>query len=424
MSHTIPGRVSSILLPIIFFFTAPALSPASGANLEETQYEIRQYGINDESLDAVRDRIKPRQTLSNILKAYSVPASVIHRIAGISGEVFDLRSMRAGNPYLILTSTDDNNPQFMIYEKNPVDFVVFKLQDPLDVYEGRKDVSTDMVAASWVVQHSLWESLRAAGCDFSLIDHLSDVYSWSVNFQHLQTGDRFTVFYERCIAAGKPVCVEGISAARLTHRGRDFYAFRFRSSSGEGYYDEQGRSLRKAFLKAPLKYTRITSGFNPGRLHPVLNYSRPHLGTDFAAPEGTPVMSVADGRVQESRYHREMGNHMTIRHNGVYSTQYLHLSRFAKGITPGAEIRQGQVIGYVGSTGLATGPHLELRLWKNGTAVDILKEDLPESELLEGPEREEFVLKTASLKEELDRLRNIDDGLLTLTRLKIPGSDS
>lgn len=418
MTRTSRVRIPLILIAFLFLVTIPAFAIASDKDLLIEHNDIYHYGLNGQSFDAFKGRIKPRQTLSNILKSLSVPSSVIHRISVMSKEVFDLRSIRTGNPYLVLTSTDDRNPQFMIYEKNPVDFVVFKLQEPLDVYEGSKDVTTQTVAASWVIEHSLWDSLRAAGCDFSLIEHLSDVYSWSVNFQHLQPGDSFTVLYERCIAAGTTVGMEGLSATRLTHRGRDYYAFRFRSESGEGYYDEKGQSLKKAFLKAPLRYTRITSRFNPGRLHPILNHQRPHLGTDFAAPEGTPIMAVADGRVIESRYHNELGNHMTIRHNATYSTQYLHLSRFAKGIRPGVEVSQGDVIGYVGSTGTATGPHLELRLWKNGKAVDILKEDLPDSEPLKGPDLDKFLVKAASLKSDLDRLRNLDDGLLQVTSLE------
>ena len=417
---TRPARksVALMLVPLMFLALA-SLSFAESMDTPSAEYtEPCPYGISDNPVSAVSGRILSGQTLSDILSSFSVPASAIYRLAHKSEGVFNLKSMRAGNKYSVLKSASSGKPRYMIYEKNPVDFVVFSLKDPLGVYTGTKNVTTDLVAAGWVIERSLWNSVDAAGCDFSLIEHLSDIYSWSVNFQHLQPGDRFSVLYEKRVVAGTPVDVRGVSAARLTHRGRDYYAFRFDSGSGECYYDAEGRSLRKAFLRAPLKYTRITSRFNPGRLHPVLDHERPHLGTDFAAPEGTPVMAVGDGRVNESGYHHELGNHLTVRHNGIYSTQYLHLSRFARGIEPGTEVSQGQVIGYVGSTGLATGPHLELRLWKNGEAVDILEEDLPDSEPLKGRDREEFFSKITSIKDKLDRLHDHRGKHLKLTGLK------
>ncbi|HDR16425.1 MAG TPA: hypothetical protein ENN79_13270, partial [Desulfobacteraceae bacterium] len=307
---------------------------------------------------------------------------------------------------------------YIVYHHNTVDFVVFKLQEPHDVYKGKKRIRTEFVAAGGMINHSLWESIQAAGCDISLVDQLTELYSWAVDFYHLQRGDRFAVVYERQMAADQPVGVKQVAAACFTHRNRDFYLFRYRSKDGVGYYDEQGKGIKKTFLKAPLKYTCITSKFNPGRLHPVLKYKRPHLGTDFAAPEGTPIMSVGDGQVLESKYHRDLGNHIKIRHDKVYCTEYLHLARFADGIKPGIEVKQGQLIGYVGKTGLATGPHLEFRLWKNGKPVDIFKEDLPASKPLDGQEKEKFLHRTASLKSELDRIKTNTEQPIKLTYLK------
>lgn len=428
-------RISSEFLLFIFFIMAfflttstPVLALRAKSEVQDTSEKSKEfdvYGIEECSLETVTKSVKAGDTLSSILQGFSVPSSVINHIVRKSNGTFDLKSIKAGNKYTLFTSNNvANHLKFMVYHHSNIDFVVFRLKAPLNVYTGRMQISTELAAAGGTINHSLWESVQSAGCDISLVDQLSDLYSWAVDFYRLQRGDRFAVVYERQMADDHSVGVKQIAAACLTHRNRDFYIFRYHSENGTGYYDEYGNGIKKTFLKAPLKYTCISSKFNPGRLHPVLNYRRPHLGTDFAAPEGTPIMSVGDGQVLETKYHRHLGNYLKIKHNNVYCTEYLHLARFADGIKPGVEVKQGQLIGYVGKTGLATGPHLELRLWKNGKAVDILKENLPASTKLGGQEKEEFLHKTASLKKELDSIKNSGKSQIKLTYLKQKDKDT
>jgi murein DD-endopeptidase MepM/ murein hydrolase activator NlpD len=413
-----------------FFLSTPISALASNAGSEaertpEKSTERALYQIDDPSLQAVTKSVESGETLSSILEGFSVPSSVVTGLVRKSSGIFDLKTIKAGNEYTVFTSNDNaNDLKFMVYHPDSITFVVFRLESPLRVYMGKKPISTELAAAGGVINHSLWESVQIAGCDTSLVSQLSDLYSWAVDFHRLQKGDRFAVVYERDVAEGQLVGVKRIAAACLTHRNRDFYIFRYDSENGIGYYDEHGNGIKKAFLKAPLKYTCITSKFSPKRLHPVLNYTRPHLGTDFAAPQGTPIMAVGDGEVLEAKYHRHLGNHLKIRHNEVYATEYLHLARFADGVKPGARVTQGQLIGYVGKTGLATGPHLELRLWKNGKAVDILKEKLPASQKLSGQAKENFLYQTASLKKELDKIKNSSESTLRLTYLKEKDKDS
>ncbi len=415
--------IALLFFPLIAALLMPQEAIGEPQRVQQTQTEnefenFRSYGINDKNLAAEKRTVKPHETLSRILKAVSIPSSTIDTIAKKANGVFDLKSIKADAKYLILRSSPNKIPQYIIYYHNEVSFIVFRLQEPISVFKGEKETNTELVAAGGMINRSLWESIQAAGCNLSLVKRLSDLYSWAVDFHHLQRGDRFAVVYERRVTGDRPVGINQVSAACFTHRNRDFYVFQYRSEKGTGYYDENGNGIRRTFLKAPLKYTCITSKFSPGRLHPVLNYSRPHLGTDFAAPEGTPVMSVGDGQVLESRYHKELGNHIKIRHDGVYCTQYLHLSRFAQGIKPGVHLKQGQIIGYVGKTGIATGPHLEFRLWKNGKAVDIFKENLPASQSLEGKDKKRFLHEIASLKQDLDELKNNNETPVKLTYLK------
>lgn len=422
-------RISSAYLRLIFFVVGFFLATSTSvfaSNMEsegqegsKKSNEFDVYGIDDCSLEAVTKRVKSGETLSTILEGFTVPSSVVNGLVQKSKGIFDLTSIKAGNQYTLFTSSSEGTDlKFMVYHPSDVDFIVFRLEEPINVYSGKQEINTVLEAVGGTIDHSLWQSVQAAGCDTSLVYQLSDLYSWAVDFYRLQRGDRFAVIYEKQMAADQPVGIKQVAAACLTHGNRDFYIFRYRSENGFGYYDEHGNGIKKTFLKAPLKYTCITSKFNPGRLHPVLNYRRPHLGTDFAAPEGTPIMSVGDGQVLKSKYHKDLGNHLKIRHDKVYCTEYLHLARFADGIKPGVEVKQGQLIGYVGKTGLATGPHLEFRLWKNGKAVDIFKENLPASKEMSEQAKEEFLYKIASLKKELDNIKNSNESPIKLTYLK------
>jgi murein DD-endopeptidase MepM/ murein hydrolase activator NlpD len=227
------------------------------------------------------------------------------------------------------------------------------------------------------VEPTLWDALTAADVNLEAVSLMEDALQSAVDFSQTRKHDTFKLLYDEKFIAGKSIGAGKVYAAYYQREGRESYVFWFDDGTNRGYFDQEGRPTKKAFLRAPLKYSRISSRFNPARFHPVLKKVRPHLGTDYAAPHGTPIYSVGDGVVVEAAYTTNNGRYVKIRHDNVYQTQYLHMSGFAKGIKPGTTVSQGDVIGYVGSTGLATGPHVCFRFWKNGRQVNHLKENLP-----------------------------------------------
>ncbi len=354
-------------------------------------------------------KIQPGETLSTILLSHGVSHSVIHKLEGISKSIFDVRKIKAGNTYYIINGSGSVDLiQYLVYEHTLIDYVVFKLGDPVDVYKGKKKVDIKKRIASGKIESSLFDALADEKFTHELTLKLSELYAYVIDLHHLQKGDYFKVVYEEQNIGNEPAALGKILAACFGHRGYEFYGFYFEQGGKGRYYDQNGNSMEKSLLKSPLKYTRITSHYSPKRLHPILNCYTPHLGVDFAAPEGTPIMSVGDGRVKEALYHGELGNYVTIRHNGIYSTQYLHMSKIKEGIRPGVSVRQGDVIGYVGRTGLATGPHVEYRLWKNGKSVNPLKEEIPSADPIKKEYVDAFQRQLAKFKNSLDRIQLSD----------------
>ena len=268
----------------------------------------------------------------------------------------------------------------MIYEPNKVDYVIFDLQDSTSVYTGQKEIKTYQKTLSGLISSSLYNSMIEAGASPQLVDNVADVFGWQLDFGRLQPGDKYKIIYQENFVEDESAGLGPILGAEFVHESNPFVAVRFDQGNGPDYFDEKGHSLRKAFLKYPVKFTRISSRYSGRRFHPVLKRYKSHLGTDYAAPTGTPIRAAGDGIVTEARYNRGNGNFVKIRHNSTYTTQYLHMSRIAKGMKPGAKVTQGATIGFVGSTGLANGPHLCYRFWKNGVQVDALKVELPPSE--------------------------------------------
>ena len=271
--------------------------------------------------------------------------------------------------------------KYVVYERNKIDRVVFRTTDPFEVWEWSKPVESTREYTDVTIKSSLWNDMLAAGSSPQLIVPLSEIYAWSVDFFGLQPGDRFRVLYEQRKCDDEIIAVDTIYYAEYIREEKMIPAIMFdQGDHGNLYWNEKGESLRKAFLKAPLKFTRISSGFSYHRKHPVTGRVRAHTAVDYAAPVGTPVMTIGDGTVVSAGWTNGGGNTVKIRHNSVYTTSYMHLSRYRAGIKAGARVRQGDVIGYVGSTGLSTGPHLDFRVWKNGTAINPLKMDSPPSE--------------------------------------------
>ena len=337
------------------------------------------YGINVDSLKADTGYVKKNEFLADILLRHSVRYSVIDKIAKDYKKVFDVRKIRVGNRYVIISANDSvETPNYFIYEINRSEFVVFHLNDTVYAYIDEKDFEYRQHAISGVIKSSLWNAIKDAGENPYLANDLSEIYAWTIDFFGVQKGDKFKVIYDKLYIEGKPAGIARVKASVFHHSGYDYYAFYFVQNGDGSYYDETGGSMERAFLKAPLKYTRISSRFSNSRYHPVLKIRRPHHGVDYAAPEGTPVHAVGDGVIIKKGYQkRGGGNYLKIKHNSVYTTSYMHMRAFAKGMRVGKHVKQGELIGYVGHTGLATGPHLDFRFYKNGKAVNPLKVKSP-----------------------------------------------
>ena len=340
------------------------------------------YGICIDSLDVEIDTIKKNQFLSNIMLNKDIDYNVITHIEKKHRSVFDIRKIKPGQRHTFLISRDSiPTPVFWIYEINKIDYAVFSLTDSLTAWIGHKEVETRIEMAEGVIESSLWEAMTSKGYDPYLTLKLSDIYAWTVDFFGIQPGDTFKVVYENKYIKDEPIGIGNVLASYLKSSGEGHYAYYFEQNGKGEYFDEEGANLRKAFLKAPLNYRRISSTFSHARRHPVTKVVRPHHGVDYAAPTGTPVHTIGDGTVIEKGWDKKGGgNYVKVKHNSTYTTTYMHLNGFAKGIQKGSKVKQGDLIGYVGSTGMSTGPHLDFRLCKNGTYINPLTFDSPSAE--------------------------------------------
>ena len=360
------------------------------------------YGIPADSFEVIEHTVRAGETLGEILNRYNVSYQKVLEIADQTHINYDFEAIKEGNKYTVFISKDSLQLlAHYIYELNYLSYCGVSLMDSTFFFQENKSVEIRYKQGEGIIKSSLWNAMSDNGLSPVVSIKLSEVFAWTIDFFKIQKNDEFKVFFEEKYVDGERFETGKIVAAMLTHQGKDYYAFFFNEDGG--YYDENGRNLKKDFLKAPLQYSRISSRYNPNRLHPVLKTRKAHLGTDYAAPTGTPIMSTADGTITKASYTRNNGNYVKIKHNSVYSTQYLHMSKIAKGIKPGIHVKQGQVIGYVGSTGLATGPHVCYRFWKNGNQVDPYKQDLPESD----PVSEKLMPKYILTKDSLNILLNL-----------------
>jgi murein DD-endopeptidase MepM/ murein hydrolase activator NlpD len=347
--------------------------------LDSLANQVFLYGINVTGLNIIEGTVSKNQTLGSILAPFNVPYQIIDQIAKKSKEIFDVRGIATNRKFTIVTPADSSQAQFFIYEPNQAEYVVFNL-DSIDIYKAEKPADYRIKDAGGIIDSNLSADMTKEGITYDIIDQFADLYGWSIDFAALQKGDKFKVSYQEKVIDGNVVGVSDIKMAFFEHKGTPYYAIPFEQNGELTFFDQNGDSFKKAFLRDPLKYTRISSRYNLRRYHPVQKRYKAHLGTDYAAPSGTEIRSVGEGTITDARYTSANGNYVKIKHNGTYTTQYLHMSKIAKGMKPGTRIRQGQVIGYVGSTGLATGPHLCFRFWKNGKQEDWLSEKIPPSE--------------------------------------------
>jgi murein DD-endopeptidase MepM/ murein hydrolase activator NlpD len=350
------------------------------------------FGTIPDTFITENGRIGRNELISGLLMSKGFTYPEIDLILAENSGSFDPKKVRSGNNYTFYWSSDTAlRPAFLVYEHNNTLSHVFSLISDPGVADYTHETTREIKFVRGVVESSLWEAVTTAGENPVLAVDLSEIFAWSIDFFGLQRGDSFRVIYEEAFTAGKTVGIKSVNAAIFSHGGREFLAVPFMQDSSVSYYDEQGNSLRKAFLKAPLSYSRISSGYSSRRLHPILKVVRPHYGVDYAAPIGTPVVAIGDGRVISTEYQPAEGRIIKIRHNSVYSTAYMHLSGFATGIAPGVAVKQGEVIGYVGTTGLSTGPHLDFRFYKNGSPVNPLKVESPSIEPISESNMESYL---------------------------------
>jgi len=367
-----------------------------------------EYGYDFNEFNVIRDTIRSGDTFGAILDANHVSQGEIFEVVSKIKDSFDVRKVKIGKPYVLLNSKDSlNRTQVFIYEKNRIDFAVIDLRDCIISYNDQKPITLVEKSASGVISSSLSQTMDEQHLSPYMTDQLATIYAWTIDFFRLQPGDRFKVIYtEKFINDTIPAGLDEIKAAYFEHRNKPLLAFSFIGDSIMGitdYYDEEANNLRRAFLKAPVKFSRISSRYNlKRRIKYYGNRVRPHRGTDFAAPIGTPILATADGTVSKSAKKGGNGNYVKIRHNGTYDTQYLHMKK--RNVKVGEYVSQGDVIGWVGMTGNTGGPHVCYRFWKNGKQVDPFKQDLPASEPLSKKYQKAFFKHISPLKYQLDQI--------------------
>ena len=384
---------------IAIAFAGVALTSCTNNN-EEIVEEIKPrniiYGIDAEGYQVDNFEVVKGDTWGRILDSYGITTQKVNKLDQLTKEICPLRTIRIGHKYTTFTKRDTVDTarvklDYLVYEQNLVDYVVFAFAaDSVAVRQDSKPVTLRRTKSSGTIESSLWGTIMQENMPYALAAEMEDIYQWTVDFFGIQQGDSFTVIYDEKFVDTLSVGIGRVWGAKFNHLGKDIYAIPFPQDGKVQYWEEDGGSLRKQLLKAPLKFTRISSKFSYARLHPVLKKYRPHTGVDYAAPAGTPVRAVADGTVTYKGYKGAGGNTVYIKHPGKLQSGYLHLKGYAKGIAAGKRVTQGQVIGYVGSTGRSTGPHLDFRLWKNGQPINPLKVPQKPSEPIKDVNREKF----------------------------------
>lgn len=412
MNNKLP--LLTLLAGLICFFsciqTRQPLAETDEVNSEwlDSLQHVYQYGICIDSLDVTDYLMKNGDNPASIFSQLGFTASMADSITRAAAGVLDPTKLRAGMPYSTFTTLDSMATiRYIAFAKSLTDYAVIDLTgDSVEAYAFSKPVTLKRKYVEGTLNSSLWNQIKASGADPLLAIKLSDVYAWQIDFFDIKDGDSFQVLYnEAYIDDTTALHIASIEGAVFKHQGKDFVAIPFMQDSVFEYFDMQGSSLRKAFLKAPLDFFRITSRFTNARFHPILKRYRAHHGVDYAAPAGTSVRSIGAGTVIAKGYQSGGGNYLKVKHNSVYTTTYMHLSRFAKGIQVGSHVQQGEVIAYVGSTGLSTGPHLDFRVHKNGQPINPLEMEAPPSLPVKPELRDTFAIVTRRVIAEMDSFR-------------------
>lgn len=405
-------RYIAIIL-LLFTFVACNKDKAEGVKPKpkvKKEAIVKEFGFTLNDFKVLNDTIKSGDTFGKILEGQGYDAAAIHKITEKVKDSFDLRDIRAGKPYTLLKDKLAPNPlKVFVYQPDNMSYYVVDLRDSVVVYKKQRPVSIKRRVIAAEIEGSLSETLSNAGASPALAHELSEIYAWSIDFFKIQKGDKFAVAVnERYISDTVYAGIVNIESSFFEYKGKRIYAFPFKQEEGArkyDYYDEEGKVLKNMFLKAPLKFIHISSRFSARRFHPVQMRWKAHNGTDYAAPHGTPIMTTASGTVEQTGFTSGNGNFVKVRHNRTYATQYLHMSKTL--VRRGQHVTQGEVIGRVGSTGLATGPHVCYRFWKNGVQVDALRQKLPNSEPMAKKHLPRFIAHMTPLKKELDSIATI-----------------
>ena len=401
------------ILFVTFFTACNSKDEAEKAKKATVKKEpiIKEFGFTFNDYKVVRDTIRSGDTFGKLLEKYPLKDSLrVHDVTEKVKDSFNVRRIKAGKPYIMfLDKKKPNTLQALVYIEDRINYTVVDFRDSIVVSNKQKPTTLKRRVVAAEIEGSLSETLSNAGVSAGLANKLANIYAYTVDFFKIQKGDKFAVtINERYIDDSIYVGVESIEASYFEHKGKKFFAFPYKLSENQkydDYYDENGKGLKSMFLKAPLDYFRISSRFSGRRFHPVQMRFKAHNGTDYAAPHGTPIKTTASGVVERTGYTAGNGNFVKVRHSSTYSTQYLHMSKIL--VRNGQRVSQGQTIGKVGSTGLATGPHVCYRFWKNGVQVDPLRLKLPNTEPMGKADKQKYLKHIEPLKKELDSITAI-----------------
>lgn len=371
---------------------------------------VVEFGFTLNNFEVINDTIVTGDTFGSIIQKQNLGDKLVHEIVTKVKDTFDVRILRKRKPYTMLLSKDKSKKlQVFIYQPDRLSYYVVDLRDSVVVYKKTRPLTLKRRTIAGKLDGSLSETLEKENVEGALASKISKVYAWSIDFFKLKKGDKFAItFTERFINDTIYDGVDDLEAAFFEYKGKIIYAFPFAQNEKSGkldYYDEEGKALKNFFLKAPLKFVNITSRYTKNRFHPVQRIWKAHKGTDYAAPKGAPIMTTASGVVEQTGFTAGNGNFVKVKHSKTYSTQYLHMSKIL--VRRGQRVNQGDVIGKVGSTGLATGPHVCYRFWKNGVQVDALRLKLPNSEPMDKKNLPRFITQMSPLKRELDSVANL-----------------
>ncbi|MFY0591827.1 peptidoglycan DD-metalloendopeptidase family protein [Roseivirga sp.] len=407
--------VSLIAIFTLVYFLSPSSSPFDDKEVfseeslaEETLDDtpLFKFGIPVDLFELKEGRIKRNQTFADILLPYNVSRQDIFNMDKISRDVFSVRSLVVNKKYTIFYNSDSTKKaSYFVYEPNDLEYVVYQLVDSLGVFRESRDVEIVERTMAGVISETLDHSIRAEGGSPALVNAMADIFGWQIDPKTLRKGDWFKIIYEDRLVEGKSVGIGKIISAQFNHIKNDYMAYGYDMGDGHEYFDESGESVQKAFLRYPVAFTRISSQYNPNRYLKMYGRYKPHLGTDFAASKNTPIKAAADGVIVARGFTRPNGNYIKIKHNGTYTTGYLHMNRFGK-FKLGQRVKKGQTIGYVGSTGSSTGNHLCFRFWKRGKQVDFLKEKLPAEKPLPAGELVRFDALMSLMDKRLEDIPN------------------